>query len=696
MDRSHKGGEASGNSGNNYGWDATPNRWNAAFRWAEISCRCGGWVMAMSIPEEMMTLASYRCCIMRLLFNILLLTTCWISGQCQEESIVPGLLREYRDAKADTARSSLLAKISFNLILSDPDSAKLTGEQALLIASRIHDPKSLGDAHHSLGWLAATRGDLDSAEAHMQKALALFQQIGNPVLTAPALGNLGSLAEKRGDDAGALKYFIEALKLAEHAHDSSSMAGLHYSIGVSYRKMGDDDQAPSFLNEALDMERALKRPNKEANCLTSLANVYNQQGDTAKAMGYYGQATEVLTAIGNHRQLGLVEENIGTLFEKSAPERAMTHYMLALAEYNKIGSKEDQAYVMGNIGKLQVDLEDLRQARQMLETGRLLAVEVGAKRLVMDYERTLGELAAKQGDGEATRDHYENYILLRDSLQSADAQLELARLRTAFDTERKEKDNVILRTQNGEQLQRIRIGNLKLYGSIAIGLLLMFSGLAVRKSKQRSDALLQNILPEEVATELIAKGHADARQFENASILFSDFKDFTQLSERMTPHELVQVLNTCFKAFDEIITAHGIEKIKTIGDAYMCVGGLPDPASGSPADVVQAGLDMQAFMAEYSASRNAEGKPAFEMRVGIHTGPVVAGIVGLKKFQYDIWGDTVNIASRMESTGDPGLVNISDTTYRHVKDIAGLRFISRGQVQVKGKGALEMYFVERA
>ena len=530
----------------------------------------------------------------------------------------------------------------------------------------------------------------------MQKALALFQQIGNPVLTAPALGNLGSLAEKRGDDAGALKYFIEALKLAEHAHDSSSMAGLHYSIGVSYRKMGDDDQALSFLNEALDMERALKRPNKEANCLTSLANVYNQQGDTAKAMGYYGQATEVLTAIGNHRQLGLVEENIGTLFEKSAPERAMTHYMLALAEYNKIGSKEDQAYVMGNIGKLQVDLEDLRQARQMLETGRLLAVEVGAKRLVMDYERTLGELAAKQGDGEATRDHYENYILLRDSLQSADAQLELARLRRAFDTERKEKDNVILRTQNGEQLQRIRIGNLKLYGSIALGLLLMFSGLAVRKSKQRSDALLQNILPEEVATELKAKGHADARQFENASILFSDFKDFTQLSERMTPHELVQVLNTCFKAFDEIITAHGIEKIKTIGDAYMCVGGLPDPASGSPADVVQAGLDMQAFMAEYSASRNAEGKPAFEMRVGIHTGPVVAGIVGLKKFQYDIWGDTVNIASRMESTGDAGLVNISDTTYRHVKDIAGLRFISRGQVQVKGKGALEMYFVERA
>ncbi|MBK9599056.1 MAG: adenylate/guanylate cyclase domain-containing protein [Flavobacteriales bacterium] len=125
-------------------------------------------------------------------------------------------------------------------------------------------------------------------------------------------------------------------------------------------------------------------------------------------------------------------------------------------------------------------------------------------------------------------------------------------------------------------------------------------------------------------------------------MLFTDFKGFTQASELMSPQELVAELNTCFKAFDNIITARGIEKIKTIGDAFMCVGGLPDPGTSSPADVVHAALEMQVFMMARKSERDAHGLPAFEMRVGIHSGPVVAGIVGVRKFQYDIWGDTVN------------------------------------------------------
>jgi len=245
----------------------------------------------------------------------------------------------------------------------------------------------------------------------------------------------------------------------------------------------------------------------------------------------------------------------------------------------------------------------------------------------------------------------------------------------------------------------------------------------LREEKQRSDDLLLNILPSAVAEELKNNGAAQAKHFDSATILFTDFKGFTEASEKLTPQELVEELNTCFKAFDHIITARGIEKIKTIGDAYMCAGGLPDPKTSSPADVVHAALEMQAFMTSRKTERDAQGLPAFEMRVGIHTGPVVAGIVGVKKFQYDIWGDTVNTASRMESSGEVGQVNISESTYALVKDaVAGssllvdgpefpgsrattnqqpsstpaFSFTPRGKVQAKGKGEMEMFFVRRS
>ncbi len=216
----------------------------------------------------------------------------------------------------------------------------------------------------------------------------------------------------------------------------------------------------------------------------------------------------------------------------------------------------------------------------------------------------------------------------------------------------------------------------------------------ILKEKERSERLLLNILPAEVAEELKLNGVSPARTFDEVTVLFTDFKEFTIISEQLTATELVDEINICFKAFDEITSQYKIEKIKTIGDAYLAAGGLHLPRQTEPKNVVLAALAMQKFMCERKALNTQRGTVGFEMRCGIHTGPVVAGIVGVKKFQYDIWGDTVNTAARMESSGEIDKVNISESTYHVISDDPQFTFTDRGILSAKNKGEIQMYFVE--
>ncbi len=216
----------------------------------------------------------------------------------------------------------------------------------------------------------------------------------------------------------------------------------------------------------------------------------------------------------------------------------------------------------------------------------------------------------------------------------------------------------------------------------------------VQQAKEQADSLLLNILPKKVAEELKTKGSAEAVHYDQVTVLFTDFKGFTAMSEKITPKELVKDLHECFSAFDRICEKYGVEKIKTIGDAYMAAGGVPGQNKTHAADVVKAAFEFRDFVEEGKARKIKAGLPFFEIRIGIHTGPVVAGIVGVKKFQYDIWGDTVNTASRMESSGEVGKVNISESTYALLKDDASFSFENRGKIQAKGKGEMEMYFVQ--
>lgn len=210
--------------------------------------------------------------------------------------------------------------------------------------------------------------------------------------------------------------------------------------------------------------------------------------------------------------------------------------------------------------------------------------------------------------------------------------------------------------------------------------------------KQKSDELLLNILPTETAEELKRTGEAKAKYYDSVTVIFTDFKDFTAISEKMSANELVTELHHCFSTFDNIIRKYNIEKIKTIGDSYMCVAGLPAKNTTHPFDAVNAALEIIECMHTYNKEREAIGGSGFDVRIGIHTGPVVAGIVGVNKFAYDIWGSTVNTASRMENAGEANKINISSSLYSIIKD--QFECTLRGKISVKGLGEIPMYFLD--
>ncbi len=214
----------------------------------------------------------------------------------------------------------------------------------------------------------------------------------------------------------------------------------------------------------------------------------------------------------------------------------------------------------------------------------------------------------------------------------------------------------------------------------------------LKKEKGKTEELLLNILPKETAEELKKHGKAKARHYDYASVMFTDFKGFTFLAEKLTSADLVKEIDYCFSHFDDIVEKYHVEKIKTIGDAYMCASGIPVEDSNNPILITLAGLEIAQFMEAHIADRKKNNLPYFELRIGIHTGDLIAGVVGKKKFAYDVWGDTVNTAARLESSGQAGMVNVSEVTYKVIKDYFDCEH--RGDVEAKNKGKIAMYFVK--
>ncbi len=308
-----------------------------------------------------------------------------------------------------------------------------------------------------------------------------------------------------------------------------------------------------------------------------------------------------------------------------------------------------------------------------------------------DASKRLSELSERLGDTDAALRYFKKHIAYRDSVKDLGTVEKMADLRTEFEVSQKQAEldlaNEEKRAQRMMLLSLLAILGL---GAILLGTLYWYYR-AIAREKKRSESLLLNILPAETAKELKKNGRVEAVKFDQVTVLFTDFVGFSKVAEAVEPEQLVKSIDHYFREFDDVSSKHGLEKIKTVGDSYMCACGLPTANPAHAVNVIRAAMEMIDLVTRELRSPN--GLSHFEIRIGVHTGPVVAGIVGIKKWQYDIWGDTVNIASRMETNSEPGRINISETTYQEIREHFACTY--RGEIEVKNHGALKMYFVDR-
>ncbi|HEY5405870.1 MAG TPA: adenylate/guanylate cyclase domain-containing protein [Ginsengibacter sp.] len=529
----------------------------------------------------------------------------------------------------------------------DPDK-KLAFSEALIQAAQSADSTGflcVGFFHK--GTALRLKGDLSKALENYFKAAKIARKDKQSGEVYISIADVYSII---GNHTNAVDYYQKSIAILREEKDSVNIATALYNLGDEYIKIEKLDSALRYTRESQTIFNRINSEMGEAYCLGNIGIIYSKLGDDKQAESNLNRAI--------------------LLLEEMNEYHAICEFLVSMSDIYL--EKGDQQTAMN-------------YARRSLQ----LAEQYGLKEQISDADEKLSDLYENAGDHDKALQYYKNYILYRDSVNNIQSVQKMADLRTNFEVSRKQVEVDLLNQQRRNQ----RILMISLF--IILGLAFIILGTlywyykTISREKKRSESLLLNILPAETAEELKHKGKVDAVKLDEVTVLFTDFVSFSKLAEHIEPVQLVKSIDFYFKGFDEIATKYGLEKIKTIGDSYMCACGLPTANPTHARNVVLAAREMNELVSH--ALTAEDGFNHFQIRIGIHSGPVVAGIVGIKKWQYDIWGDTVNIASRMESKSEPGRINLSETTYLIIKDEFPCEY--RGEIEVKNRGLLKMYFL---
>ncbi len=534
---------------------------------------------------------------------------------------------------------------------------KLQFSQELLILAKKKDSTSyIYSALLQKGNALATRGDFSEALESYFKAASIAQTPKELALIKVTLGDVYSLTKNHNRS---ISYYNEAIDIFRKADDSLSLGSVIFNTGDEYLKHNDIDKAISYLEESQGIFRKLKFDLGLAYCSGTLGLAYAKLGRNAEA-----------------------EENIKT----------------AIQALERHGDYSPICEFLNGMSDIYVEKDEDSIAIEFASLSRDLAKSYGFKNEIREANFKLSKIYEKTGKIPEAYESYKEYILYRDSILNVSTAQNMAGLRADYEVAQKQAEVDLLHEQRkNQQLVNISVGVAAfLIFLLAFGLyrrnrFIKRTSAIIEKERNRSDRLLLNILPEETAKELKKNGKVRAKKFESVTVLFADFKRFTQIAEKLPPERLIKTIDYYFSQFDKIMEKYNIEKIKTIGDSYMAASGLPFTNPNHAINIVQAAFEMTQFVKD-TKENSLYDDADFDVRIGLNSGPVVAGVVGTKKFAYDIWGDTVNIAARMESHSDIGRINISENTYDLIKDKFECEY--RGEVEVKNGRILKMYYVE--
>lgn len=547
--------------------------------------------------------------------------------------------------------------------------------------------------------IAVNHRDVDKKLFYSSKLIELAQKIDSASYVFQGYLEKGNALRRKGDLSQALESYFQAAAIADKNQNNSQLGKAYISIADVYSIMDNHQNSVKYHLGAIDL---LRQENDSMSIASALLNAGDEyinfnRLDTALILTNEAEIifTKLDSRIGQAYSLG----NQGMIYAKMGID-LKAEYMMnkAILLLEELHDYYPIAVYLTYISDIYLEKGEVKSALNYALKSLEISKKYGMKKEVSDAYLTLSKIYEAEGNSAKALENYRNHIAYKDSVNNITTVQQMADLRTDFEVSKKQIEVDLLNQQKKTQ-QIIVISTaiaLVLIMLLAFGLYKRYRYVQktqriIEKERNRSDELLLNILPKETASELKLNGKVKAKKFDSVTVMFADFKSFTQYAENLAPEQLVKSVDYYFSKFDEIMEKYGLEKIKTVGDAYMCAGGLPFPTRHHSSKMIQAAIEIAQFVKDAKLNF-LQKETAFEVRIGINTGPVVAGVVGTKKFAYDIWGDTVNIAARMESSSEPGRINISENTYELIK--AEFECEYRGEIEAKNRGMLKMYYVK--